>query len=114
MGKYHTVLHEAVTRPKRSRGSAVLALTCLVLLAPILYESGLMILASWSSMTGAHIEAKTPVLNALSGWTRAAGQEARTRASWAFISSPWDPSLAVPIAIFWALAIALVFLRRDR
>ncbi len=113
MNKYHSVLHDAVTRPKRSRAPAALALALAVLVAPILYESGLLVLAGWSTMTGAYSDPKTPVLSALSGWSQAAGGEARARATRA-LSGPWDSSLAVPVAVTWAAVIAVVFLRRCR
>jgi hypothetical protein len=114
MRKYATFLHETPTARKRSRLPLWLGLGLLLLCAPLLYEWGLVIYAQWASMTGSYWEPHTPILDTLKEWSRLANQDVRYSFSRVLNSGPWKAQLAVPLAIGWAFAMAVVFLRRTR
>jgi hypothetical protein len=116
MRKYHAVLHEVPTAApvRRTRLPAILGLLALTAAFPFLYEGALLVVARWRSMTGAYWEPRTPALDALREWSRLADVELHTLASRVLQSGPWSPSLAVPVAIGWAVVMAAAFLRRVR
>jgi hypothetical protein len=114
MRKHHSVLHEIPTGGRRSRLPLLFGLVVLVIASPFLYEWGLLIHAQWRSMTGAYTVAQTPLLDAAWEWSRGAEVSTRSGAARVFDSGPWSPSLAVPLAVGWAVAMAFMFLRRVR
>lgn len=115
MRKYYTPIHEApIEAGRRSRVPFLAGLALVVLVSPFLYEFGLVVYAQWRSMTGTYWVPSTPRLDALREWGRTADLALRYHASRVFNSGPWSPSLAVPFGIGWAVAMAVVFLRRVR
>ena len=114
MRKYHTVLSDDKPRPARSRSPAYIAFGLLLLVSPVLYEGGVILLARWQSMTGSYWEPKTPILSALSEHSAVAKLEFMNYALRIFNSGPWRASTAVPFALVWAVMMAVVFLRKVR
>jgi peptidoglycan/LPS O-acetylase OafA/YrhL len=115
MRKYHTVLHEVASpRRRRSRLPLFVGLALAALVAPVVYEAGLTVYAQWSTLAGTYWVPKTPLLDALRDWSQGTNAEFRLRAHRWVNSGPWSPSLAVPLAIGWAAAMAVVFLRKVR
>ena len=112
MGKYQTVLHEPQISRKRSRVPRAIALVLALVAAPFVYEGGQIILGPWVSMTGAHREPNTPLLNAVSEWSRNSGTEFKHFSDRVFDHDAWNPRTAVPAAIAWAAVMGYVFLRR--
>jgi hypothetical protein len=114
MRKNSSVLREAPPGARRSRLPLAFGLVVLMAAAPFLYEWGLVIHAQWRSMTGTYTVAKTPLLDAAWDWWQTAALTGRTGASRFLNSGPWSPSMAVPLAVGWAVAMAFVFLRKVR
>ena len=114
MPKYQDVLHAQVPTTRRSRLPAIFAGVLLLLFAPLVYEGGLILLARWQTMSGTYSEPKTPILSALGDWSQTANLEGRSRVNRLMNSGPWKASLAVPIAVTWAVGIAVLFLRKVR
>jgi hypothetical protein len=114
MSKYQTVMHETIRRPVRTRAPLILAIGLLVLLSPLLYEGGLVMTSRWQSMMGTYWVPKTPVLDAITDWSRDAKAESQFQYSRLWGSGTWKPSTTVPIAITWAVLMACVFLRKVR
>ncbi len=112
MRKYQTVLSDERPRRRRSRSPAAFAIGLLLLVSPVVYEGGVLLLARWQSMTGSYWEPKTPILSALSEHSAVAKLEFWTYTSRIFNSGPWRASTAVPFALLWAVMMAVVFLRK--
>lgn len=112
MGKYQTVLHEPQRSRKRSRVPALIVLVLAVMTAPLVFEGGQVVVSRWMAMTGAHREPKTPILDALSEWSRNSGVGFKSLSDRLFDQGAWSSTTAVPVAIAWAAIMGFVFLRR--
>ncbi len=114
MRKYHESAPENASRPRRSKLPAAVLLGLALLVSPLLFEGGKVVLANWVSMTGAYRTPETPLLDAIGGWSRDADVVARRYWSGLFNGGSWRASTAVPLAVTWALLMGVVFLRRVR
>jgi hypothetical protein len=91
-----------------------MALGLVLLVSPLVYEGGQVVLAKWQTMAGNYRVPETPILDALGEWSRTGNQEVKLRYSRLLNRGAWKPTTAVPIAIIWATLMAVVFLRRVR
>ena len=114
MRKYHSELNESTPRPRRSRVPAAIAVGLALLVSPLVYEGGQVMIGHWASMMGGYRPPETPILNAIGDWTRSADVGVKRYYSRVFSTGSWSPSTAVPLAIVWALLMGVVFLRRVR
>ena len=111
MRKFQDVAASSLPAPRRSRAGMVLIFFLVMIVAPFAYEGGSMIVARWQSMYGTHREPKTPVLDAVSVYSREIKHEVSRRTNRTLLAGNWNPSLAIPLAISWA-ALGAFFLRR--
>lgn len=114
MRKYHADLNDNTMRRKRSWVPRAIVLILVLLIAPLVYEGGQIVVSRWMSMAGAHREPQTPVLNAITVWSQATDAEVQRYSHHYFSSGSWKPSTAIPLAIAWAVVMSLVFLRRTQ
>lgn len=98
----------------RSQSPKLIVLAFAVVLSPFLYESGLLIFARWKSVVGPYSVPRTPLIDTLELWSRDAGYGAGVYFRRVLDSGPWSPAYAVPFGIAWALAMAIIFLKRVR
>ena len=114
MSKYHPTVNESPTRARRRSRATFLALfTIVIALSPWWYEEGTVVYAQWRTLTGTYTVVRTPRLDALGDWSRAARESLRSGAS-STLNGQWSASMAVPLGIGWAAVMALVFLRKSR
>ena len=111
MRKFQNVTASSLPRPRKSRAGMVVLFLLVMMIAPFAYEGGSIIVARWQSMYGTHWEPKTPVLNAVSEYSREIKQEIGRRTNRSLLAGNWNPSLAIPLAVSWA-ALGAFFLRR--
>lgn len=92
----------------------VIVFSLVLLASPLLYEGGQVLAARWLSMAGKHHEARTPIIDALSEWSRTTNLEATYYFRRIFGEGVLHPSTAIPFAIAWAILMSVMFLRRVR
>jgi hypothetical protein len=113
MRKYQSVLEDPFPGPgRRAIAPRLVLLAVLLLLSPVLYEAGLVVVANWQSMTGVSRTPKTPTLDAIRERCDAANREAWRFYAFHIQNGRMSPGVAVPLGVGWAAAMAMVFLRR--
>ncbi len=112
MRKSPNVLNQSAPRARRSRAPLAIFLSLGLLVSPLLYEGGQVLVARWMTMAGKYHEVRTPVFDAISEWARTANLETRQYTGRVFTGGALRPSTAVPFAIVWAVLMTVVFLRR--
>ncbi len=90
--------------PRRSRLRSVAAVVAGLALAPLVYEAGLIGVASWRAMSGVEMHVHTPVLDALSARWESAREAARLSLSAVFHDVPWRPDYVLAVAVVWVIA----------
>lgn len=103
---------DAGRRANRSCVPRVFLAVVLLAVAPVVYETGWIVLANWRAMNGVYSPPRTPVLAAVAGWSRSAGTEFRSQADRLVGGGHLDPAWAVPIGIGWAAMTGYLFLRK--
>lgn len=86
----------------------LLVITFLLLLSPVLYEAGLLCVASWQGLFGVYPHVKTPVLDVLNGGYESVRFDLWQRFSGVFRQGGWKSSYVIPFAIFWTGVLALL------
>ena len=111
MRKYQGFVIEPSHRPQGSRAPLVILFLLALIVSPLIYEGGSIVVARWQSIYGTYWEPRTPVLSAIAGWSSFSNNEVRRQFTQSFLNGQWSPSLAIPMAVTWA-ALAAFFLRR--
>ena len=113
MRNYEAIKHEERTLRRHSQAPRVMLIGLILVLSPLLYEGGLILVSNWQSMTGVYWEPHTPIVDWLVDVSRDVNQYVRSRLSRTLTSGSLTPTTAVPIAVGWAALMAVLFLRRD-
>jgi hypothetical protein len=112
MRKFHTSYNEDIPKKrKRSIIPALLLVGLLTLAAPVLYEGGLILVARWQTLLGTEMVPATPILDAIADRWRNADYQVRFQATHTFIRGNWQPGMAVPVTIVWAVVAAMILRR---
>jgi hypothetical protein len=112
--KFQNVLRDEPKPARRSSSAKLIVLGTLLALSPLVLEAGLTVASSWQSMLGRSWEPNTPFFDAIAGGGRDTGVALRGWYAHLFQSGTWRPGTAVPLAIGWAVAMGVLFLRRGR
>src|SRR4051794_22042243 len=99
MRKYHDVLQVNAPRTRRSRVPRAITLGLCLLVSPLLYEGGKVVVGRWASMAGVHREPETPLLDMISAWSSDANGQFWRYSSALTNGSTWRASTAVPLAV---------------
>ena len=86
----------------------------LLVVSPIVYEAGLIVVSNWQAMTGVYWEPHTPALDALREGVESVSRSVVARSMHHAQSGRMSPSVAIPLGIGWSVALMLVFLRLHR
>lgn len=114
MRKYQAANHDDFTIKRHSWAPRVLLVGLFLLVSPLLYEGGIMLVSNWQSMAGVYWEPHTPVVDMLVDLSHTVHQYVQSRFSGTLVNGSLTPITAVPIAVGWAVLMAFMFLRRDR
>ena len=91
----------------------VILFVMIMMVSPFIYEGGSIVFAQWHSMYGSHWDAKTPILDATRQLYRDLNRDLTRRTNYTLLAGNWNPSLAIPLAVFWA-GVGVFFLRRGK
>ena len=112
MRKFHAASDDGTPKTrKRLIVPALVAAVLLTMVSPVIYEGGLILVAKWQILLGTDSVPATPILDALADRWRSADYNVRSQASHTFIHGNWQPGMAVPVTIVWAVVAALILRR---
>jgi hypothetical protein len=111
MRKLPSVSIDERPRSPMRRATTMLVLFILLILSPVIYESGKLLYANWRSFLGTYTTVETPVLNAISDAWAETSVDLRNRYRGTFARTPWRASVVVPFAIFWTGVLAMLLRR---
>lgn len=96
---------------QRRRWRSGFAILFGLMLMPICYETSLLSVARWKSMTGPSVTVETPVLDTIQTGYRQVIRVGGRAVSSRFHNVPWRPSWVLAIGAFWFL-LGWMFFRR--
>jgi ABC-type phosphate transport system permease subunit len=114
MRSYQATNHDDFALKRHSRAPRVLLACLILILSPLLYEGGIILVSSWQSMMGVYWEPHTPIIDMMVDLSRTISQYVQSRLSGTLMNGSLTPVTAVPIAVGWAVLMAVLFLRKDR
>jgi len=111
MRKLPTISLDNRPRTRRVRVASFLLIALLIVLSPVIYESGLVVAARWQGLFGSYPNIRTPILDAITDNYQMATFDIKQWTRSIFHRTPWKSSYVIPIAIIFTGALATLMRR---